>query len=104
MGQVSRPNYGPGYPYRQPWTGLEALTADYRFHYYDQRGCGRSSRPIESFASNSSYKNIQTLDQTLGIGAQLSDIERIRHILSERPDDERLILVGHSFGAFFGPI
>jgi proline iminopeptidase len=29
---------GPGYPFAQPWPGLEPLSNDYKFHYYDQRG------------------------------------------------------------------
>ena len=37
-----------------------------------------------------------TLEQTLGLGAQIADIERIRQILGE----EKLILIGHSFGGF----
>jgi proline iminopeptidase len=95
---------GPGYPYRQPWTGLEMLTADYRFHYYDQRGCGRSSRPIDSLVANNNYKNIQMLDETLGIGAQLADVERIRRILRKESGEEHLILIGHSFGAFLAAL
>lgn len=31
---------GPGMPYLKPWPGLAPLTRSYRFHYYDQRGCG----------------------------------------------------------------
>jgi proline iminopeptidase len=40
------------------------------------------------------------LDRTLGIGAQLADIERIRHILG----DEKLIIIGHSFGGFLASL
>jgi proline iminopeptidase len=60
---------GPGYPFSQPWPGLEPLTNEYQFHYYDQRGCGQSTRPIDTFSSSNYYQNIKTLDQTLGIGA-----------------------------------
>lgn len=41
-----------------------------------------------------------TLDQTLGLGAQVADIERIRRILGE----EKLILIGHSFGGFLASL
>jgi proline iminopeptidase len=41
-----------------------------------------------------------TLDQTLGLGAQIADIERIRQILG----DEKLILIGHSWGGFLGSL
>ncbi|MBN1834111.1 MAG: alpha/beta hydrolase [Deltaproteobacteria bacterium] len=87
---------GPGYPYRKMWSGLRQLTDNYRFHYYDQRGCGKSSRPVNGFASSNYYENVKLLDKMLGLGTQLADIERIRQILG----DNKLILIGHSFGAF----
>ncbi len=43
---------------------------------------------------------MQTLEQTLGISAQVADIERIRRILGE----EKLIMVGHSFGGFLASL
>lgn len=91
---------GPGTPPMEPWPGLGPLAGDYAFHYYHQRGCGQSTRPIDTFASSNMYQNIKTLDQALGIGTQLADIERIRQILGE----ERLILVGHSFGGFLASL
>jgi proline iminopeptidase len=91
---------GPGAPFAQPMRGLHPLTDTYRFHYYDQRGCGESTRPIDRFASTNMYENMQTLDQTLGLGAQIADIERIRQILGE----ERLILIGHSWGGFLASL
>lgn len=91
---------GPGMPYVEPWTGLASLTKTYRFHYYDQRGSGKSTRPIDTFTSTSFYKNMTTLDQTLGLGAQIADIERIRRLLG----DEKLILVGHSWGGFLASL
>jgi proline iminopeptidase len=91
---------GPGYPYAEPWLGLAPLTSDYTFHYYDQRGSGNSTRPIDTFASSNFYQNATSLDRTLGIGAQLADIERIRHILG----DEKLIIIGHSFGGFLASL
>jgi pimeloyl-ACP methyl ester carboxylesterase len=69
---------GPGHPYLEPWPGLDPLTDDYRFRYYDQRGCGQSTRPIDTFYSRNFNQNMKTLDQALGIGAQLADIDRIR--------------------------
>ncbi len=91
---------GPGYAYTQPWTGLEALTDNYQFHYYDQRGCGQSTRPVDRFSSQNYYENLTVLDKALGLGAQIADIERIRRILGE----EKLILVGHSFGGFLAAL
>ncbi len=91
---------GPGQPSTQPWPGLEPLTNEYQFHYYDQRGSGESTRPIDTFSSNNYYENVTVLDQTLGLGAQIADIERIRQILGE----EQLIIIGHSFGSFLASL
>jgi proline iminopeptidase len=91
---------GPGQPFRQPMSGLEPLTSAYRFHYYDQRGCGDSTRPIDRFESPNMYQNMKALDQSLGLGAQIADIERIRRILG----DEKLILIGHSWGGFLASL
>lgn len=86
---------GPGYPVHGPLVGLDALTRAHKLFYYDQRGCGKSTRPCDRFSSNF-YANMKDLERTLGIGAQVADIERIRRILGE----DKLILMGHSFGAF----
>jgi proline iminopeptidase len=87
---------GPGEPFREPMTGLAPLAGEYRFHYYDQRGCGGSTRPIDRFGSANVYENMLALDRSLGLGAQIADIERIRRILGE----QQLILIGHSWGGF----
>ncbi len=91
---------GPGMPFTEPMSGLDALTNDFRFHYYDQRGSGESTRPIDRFTSSNRYENMQALDRTLGLGAQIGDIERIRQILGE----EKLILLGHSWGGFLASL
>jgi len=91
---------GPGYPFRTPLAGLEPLVGEYRFHYYDQRGCGESTRPFDRFSGTNTYENMMELEKTLGIGAQLADIERIRQILG----DEKLILIGHSWGGFLASL
>jgi proline iminopeptidase len=91
---------GPGMPFLEPMSGLAPLTKEYRFHYYDQRGCGESTRPIDRFTSTNMYQNMMELDRTLGLGAQIADIERIRQILG----DDKLILVGHSWGGFLASL
>ncbi len=91
---------GPGEPFTQPISGLEPLTDDFRFHYYDQRGCGESTRPIDRFDSPNTFENMANLDRTLGLGAQIADIERIRHIQG----DDKLILIGHSWGGFLASL
>jgi proline iminopeptidase len=91
---------GPGTPPDAPFRGLEPLTVDHRFVYYHQRGCGRSTRPFDRFASTSFYANMVALERTLGLGAQIADVERIRRTLGV----ERLTVVGHSFGAFIAAL
>jgi proline iminopeptidase len=85
---------GPGFPTTQPWRAGKLLTG-YRTIYYHQRGCGLSTRPIRSFSGSNMYANMRKVHQTLGLPAQIGDIERIRRILGV----ERLIVIGHSFGA-----
>jgi proline iminopeptidase len=91
---------GPGYPIRKPWAGLTPLAGNYKFNYYDQRGCGKSTRPIDRLSSPNFYANMKALDKTLGLGAQIADLERIRQILRE----EKLVLIGHSFGGFLASL
>lgn len=91
---------GPGNPFRSPLPGLKPLAGRYKFVYYDQRGCGKSTRPVERFASSNYFANMKVLDGALGLGAQIADIERIRRILGE----ERLVIMGHSFGGFLASL
>jgi len=91
---------GPGMPFTHPMNGLAPLTGEFQFHYYDQRGCGESTRPIDRFNSRNMYENMLTLDRSLGLGAQIADIERIRQILG----DDKLILIGHSWGGFLASL
>ena len=90
---------GPGIPPVDPPPAFDALADSYRFHYYDQRGAGLSTRPQLDFGG-SQWENIQALEGALGITQQLADIERIRRLLG----DEALILVGHSYGAFLAAL
>ena len=91
---------GPGIPYANAWKGFKLLEARFAFYYYHQRGAGKSTRPIDRFRSKNYPANVAQLDQTLGIGAQIADIERIRRILKEK----KLLLVGHSFGGFIAAL
>ncbi len=91
---------GPGAPFSAPVEGLTRLSAEYQFYYYAQRGCGKSTRPFDRFEASNSYENMKTLEKALGLGAQIADIERIRQILG----DEKLILVGHSWGGFLATL
>ena len=91
---------GPGFPIRKPLSGLRPLAGRYRFQYYDQRGCGRSSRPVDRFPNGNYYQNMKQLDAALGLAVQVADIERVRQILG----DPKIVLVGHSFGAFLAAL
>ncbi|MGQ9561471.1 MAG: alpha/beta fold hydrolase [Candidatus Oleimicrobiaceae bacterium] len=91
---------GPGYPYMAPLPALHELADRYRWVYYHQRGCGNSTRPIDRFDRGRMYRHIRTLNRALGLGAQVADIERIRRILGV----DRMVLLGHSFGAFLATL
>jgi len=91
---------GPGFPPSEPWPGLRALEQNFKFYYYHQRGCGKSSKPIDTFESQNYLQNMVKLDKLLGFSAQLADIERIRRILMQ----EKLLIVGHSWGGFMAAL
>ena len=91
---------GPGFPPSEAPSALALLGESFEVHLYDQRGCGRSTRPIERFVGDNFYQNMLDLDRTLGLGAQIADIERIRRILGQ----DKLILIGHSFGGFLATL
>lgn len=91
---------GPGIPFTAPLHALDPLTTAYRFHYYDQRGSGESTRPFDRFEGGNPYNNMQALDRALGLGAQVADIERIRRLLGE----DKLILLGHSWGGLLASL
>jgi proline iminopeptidase len=86
---------GPGYPLNASPPALDLLATDYQFHFYHQRGCGSSTRPFDRFPHSNFYANMMELERTLGIGAQVADIERIRRLLKQ----DKIILLGHSFGS-----
>lgn len=87
---------GPGYPFRGALPALAPLHGDYTFHYYAQRGCPPSTVPDwrAGLSATDAEARAASLEKHLGLGAHIADIERIRRILG----DEKLILIGHSFG------
>ncbi len=90
---------GPGIPHTESAPAFDVLGDTYQFHYYAQRGTGGSYRPTFDF-TESQWGNIQQLEGALGIGQQLADIERVRRLLG----DERLVIVGHSYGALLAAL
>ena len=90
---------GPAMPYENPWAGLSAFKDRRKLLYYHQRGCGDSTRPFDKF-DGSFYENMTALERTLGLGAQIADVERIRQILNV----DKITIVGHSFGGFIAAL
>jgi proline iminopeptidase len=92
---------GPGFPVAEPWEGTKALNDRFRFHFYHQRGCGQSTRPVDrADGTRSFYQNMVAVERQLGLGAQVADLERIRRILGR----EKLTLIGHSFGGLIAAL
>lgn len=91
---------GPGYPPRAPWKATTLLARSYRVHAYDQRGCGRSTRPVATAPEGNFYTRLTTVESQLGLAAQVADLERIRRLLGR----DRMILLGHSFGALIAAL
>lgn len=85
---------GPAIAPARPWHAA-ALLPGLRLHFYHQRGCGLSSRPITAAPAGSTWQRMVAAEARLGLAEQLADLERIRRLLGR----ERLVLVGHSFGA-----
>lgn len=92
---------GPGIPVAESSPALDLLGDSFRVHYFDQRGAGGSTRPFNDIKwEGSAWQNIQTLEGALGIAEQLADIERIRRILG----DDKLVLIGHSYGGLLAAL
>lgn len=88
---------GPAIPQSEAWTGLKPLTADFRFIYYHQRGCGKSTRKFDKFDPDTPfYMNMIRLVEELGLGVHVRDIEKIRQIL----EVDKISIIGHAFGSF----
>lgn len=92
---------GPGQPVPAPAPAFHVLQGAFSVYYYDQRGAGRATRLFDRFPQDgSTWSNIQSLESNLGIGQQLADIERVRRLL----DVEKLVLIGHSYGALLAAL
>lgn len=90
---------GPGIPPLRPWTAADS-THGVRWIYYQQRGCGESTRPFDRAPAGGLYRQMQTVEGSLGMASQVADIERIRRLLGR----DRLVLLGHSFGALIAAL
>lgn len=84
-----------------PWRVCnESLFAGVKFHWFHERGCGLSSRPFDKFPTPSFWPGYKEIEEALGIGAQIADIERARR----RIGVDRIGLLGHSFGGFIATL
>jgi proline iminopeptidase len=86
---------GPGFPTRGRPRAIELLAESHRVHLFDQRGCGASTRPFDRAPEGSFCDRLVAIEAKLGLAEQIADLERIRRLLGR----DRLVLVGHSFGA-----
>eukprot|EP01064_Diplonema_japonicum_P032680 TRINITY_DN619_c4_g1_i1.p1 TRINITY_DN619_c4_g1~~TRINITY_DN619_c4_g1_i1.p1 ORF type:complete len:349 (+),score=65.51 TRINITY_DN619_c4_g1_i1:72-1118(+) len=87
---------GPGKAWNAPWKKVPKGAFS---HFYHQRGCGLSTRPIETMPGNgemSFMKNAEYLTEKLGFEQDVLDIERLRMAFGY----EKVTLVGHSWGGF----
>jgi proline iminopeptidase len=89
---------GPAIAPEKPWKICKILPNVLLYH---ARGCGNSTHPFRKFPTpGNMWPGMQILEETLGIGAQIADVERIRRRLGV----EKLDLVGHSFGGFIATL
>ena len=88
---------GPSIAPTEPWKLCNQFPDAYLYH---SRGCGQSTRPLLEVPSKSMWPGVKILEETLGIGAQVADVERIRR----RLDVPQLDLIGHSFGALIATL
>jgi proline iminopeptidase len=91
---------GPGMPPAELPAGLRNLAAEYRVLCPHQRGCGRSTRPLDRFTGGEAAEHRSRLVSTLGLEQQVADLERIRRLLGE----DELLIIGHSYGAFLAAL
>jgi len=100
---------GPGIPSSEPWKALRELEnkypGKYLFVYYHQRGCGKSTRFVDTFSSSDPsnyFENSNQVIKTMGIQEHVADIERLRKLIFAQLEvyDRPVILLGRSFGAY----
>lgn len=91
---------GPGAPPQTLSPMLTALAADHRVVTWDQRGSGRSSTVWTGPSGEGTFADVGHLEDQLGIGQQLADIERIRRHLG----DDTVVLMGHSYGGLLAAL
>lgn len=87
-------------PSREPWPAAELLGSALRIHFHDQRGSGRSTRPFDRVTEQNTYAAMQQVEAKLGLAQQVADIDRVRAAAGE----DRVVLIGHSFGGLIASL
>ena len=85
---------GPGSPTSYiDYCWQDYLTDEYTVVCWDQRGCGRSY-----------YHNaaVDPNNETLSFDAQLADLDALVDYLCDRFSQDRVIIIGHSYGSVLG--
>ncbi|CAB9516909.1 Proline iminopeptidase [Seminavis robusta] len=90
---------GPAIAPSQPWK-IASDSDLANLYLYHARGCGHSTRIHRKFPSPGMWPGIKIIEQDLGIGAQVGDVERVRRRLGV----EKMDLVGHSFGGLLATL
>lgn len=91
---------GPAMPSRDPWAAAELLGPELRIHFHDQRGSGRSTRPIDRVTEQNTYAAMQQVEAKLGLAQQIADVDRVRAAAGA----DRAVLIGHSFGGLIASL
>jgi proline iminopeptidase len=84
----------------RPYATLPQPPPGYAFISWHQRGSGLSTRVITKFDSPDFDINKRQLESSLGLSAQVGDIERVRRVLKL----EQLTLVAEDFGCILAAL
>eukprot|EP01059_Diplonema_ambulator_P006736 TRINITY_DN1634_c0_g1_i1.p1 TRINITY_DN1634_c0_g1~~TRINITY_DN1634_c0_g1_i1.p1 ORF type:complete len:346 (+),score=96.76 TRINITY_DN1634_c0_g1_i1:38-1075(+) len=91
---------GPGRPYDGPWEGM-VKQGEYTYHFYHQRGCGKSTRPVLTVPEGLSFPEaMKYVVARVGFDQDILDIERLRIALGY----DKITLLGHSWGGFISAL
>ena len=85
---------GPGSPdSSMTYTFTNELIDDYTVVCWDQRGCGRT------YVRN---KNIDKENETVTFDQALADVDTLTQYLKERFNQDKIVIMGHSYGSVLG--
>ena len=85
---------GPGSPdSSMTYTFTNELIDDYTVVCWDQRGCGRT------YVRN---KNIDKENETVTFDQALADVDTLTKYLKERLNQDKIVIMGHSYGSVLG--